>query len=137
VIPQEAFLSHSDSDRGFVEQLANVLRHHGVPVWYSRTNIVGAQQWQDEIGAALGRCDWFLLVLSPRSLESMWVKRELSYVLQQPRFENKIAPILYESCDFEGLPWVLPIYQLVDFTQSPEAGYRDLLRLWGLGYRTE
>lgn len=51
-IPQEAFLSHSSQDQKFVVALAEELRRHGVPVWYSQTNILGAQQWHDEIGAA-------------------------------------------------------------------------------------
>jgi hypothetical protein len=88
VLPHEVFLSHSSQDRQFATDLAGVIRRHGIPVWYSQTNILGAQQWQDEIGAALQRCDWFVLVLSPNSAESMWVKRELSYALQQNRFET-------------------------------------------------
>ena len=95
MIPHEAFLSHSSLDHDFVTGLADALRRHGVPVWYSRTNIMGAQQWHDEIGAALRRCDWFLLVLSPNAVASMWVKRELIFALQQNRFENRIVPLLW------------------------------------------
>lgn len=72
--PAEVFLSHSGEDRQFGDELAVVLGRHGVPVWYSATNIQGAQQWHDEIGSALERCDWFLVVLSPASVQSMWVK---------------------------------------------------------------
>ena len=55
LVPTEVFLSHSSNDRIFVERLADVLRAHGVPYWYSETNIVGARMWHDEIGAALNR----------------------------------------------------------------------------------
>jgi hypothetical protein len=105
-----------------------------VPVWYSRTNILGAQQWHDEIGAALNRCDWFILVLSPHSVESMWVKRELGFALQQQRFENRIVLILYQPCDMARLSWVLPSFQIVRFQDDFDQGCRDLLRVWGLGY---
>src|SRR5688572_13938934 len=132
--PHEVFLSHSSLDRQFASDLAAVLRRHQVPVWYSQTNIVGAQQWQDEIGAALQRCDWFALVLSPQSADSMWVKRELSYALQQNRFENKIVPILYQPSEFERLSWTLSLFQIVDFA-SFDDGCRNLLRIWGIGYR--
>lgn len=103
MIPSEAFLSHSSGDQEFVSKLVEVLRHHGIPVWYSKTNILGAQQWHDEIGNALKRCDWFFVVLSPDSVDSMWVKRELIFALQQNRFENKIVPIIYQHCDYEQL----------------------------------
>ena len=137
MLPQEIFLSHSDRDRQFVQDLVAVLRHHGLPVWYSRTNIRGAQQWHDEIGAALRRCDWFVLVLSPNAVESIWVKRELLFSLQQDRCENKIVPLLYQDCDYERLSWTLPIFQMIDFTQAFEQGCRNLLRVWGLGYQAD
>jgi len=135
--PSEVFLSHSSLDHPFASALAGVLRRHGVPVWYSRTNILGAQQWHDEIGAALLRCDWFALILSPHSVESMWVKRELGFALQQKRFENKIVPILLQPCELGRLSWVLPSFQIVDFQGAFDHGCRDLLRVWGLGYSPE
>jgi hypothetical protein len=135
MMPQEVFLSHSSLDGEFVNTLADVLRRHGVPTWHSRTDILGAQQWHDEIGSALQRCDWFALVLSPNSVDSLWVKRELIFALQQNRFADKIVPILYRPCDFERLSWVLPSFQFVDFNGPFEQGYRGLLRLWSLGYR--
>jgi hypothetical protein len=135
VLPNEVFLSHSSLDRQFASDLAGVIRHHGIPVWFSQTNILGAQQWQDEIGAALRRCDWFVVILSPQSADSMWVKRELSYALQQNRFENKIVPITYQPSDYERLSWTLSLFQMIDFTRTFEQGCVNLLRVWGVGYR--
>jgi len=135
MIPNEVFLSHSSLDHDFVTNLANVLRRHGVPVWYSPINILGAQQWHDEIGAALRRYDWFLIVLSPHAADSMWVKRELTFALRQKRLVNRIVPLLYQPCDFESFSWVLPDFQIIDFQRTFEDGCRDLLRLWGLGYQ--
>ena len=137
MLPQEIFLSHSDRDRQFVQDLVAVLRRHGLPVWYSRTSIRGAQQWHDEIGAALHRCDWFVLVLSPSAVESIWVKRELLFSLQENRFDNKIVPLLYQDCDYRRLSWTLPSFQMIDFTQAFEQGCRDLLRVWGVGYQAD
>ena len=77
-MPVEVFLSHSSLDREFATSIAEAMRRHAVPVWYSQTNIVGAQQWHDEIGAALQRCDWFTIILSPNCVDSLWVKREFS-----------------------------------------------------------
>ena len=133
-MPNEVFLSHSSRDRTFVGKLVDVLRRHGIPVWYSETNVRGAQQWHDEIGAALRRCDWFVLVLSPHSVESKWVKRELLYSLQQDRFAGRIAPLLYQRCSPDDLSWTLSQMQTVDFTTSFDDGRRDLLRIWGVGY---
>lgn len=132
--PREVFLSHSSRDQRFTTSIVDVLRRHGVPVWYSASNIVGAQQWHDEIGAALRRCEWFVLVLSPNSIRSTWVQRELFYALNDARYANRIVPLLYQSCDYVQLSWVLPSFQTVDFTQSFEEGCQSLLRVWGIGY---
>jgi hypothetical protein len=43
-LPREVFLSHSSKDRRRAARIATVLREHGVPVWYSETNLLGAQQ---------------------------------------------------------------------------------------------
>ena len=136
-LPREAFLSHSSKDRGFAEKIAAVLRDHGVPVWYSATNIVGATQWQDEIGEALARCDWFIVVLSPHSIKSKWVKRELQYALDESRYDNRIIPISYKPCNHKNLSWALGTFEWVDFRTSFEKGCRNLLRVWGLGYTGE
>jgi hypothetical protein len=136
-LPQELFLSHSTEDREFVDVLANKLRRHGIPVWYSRINIIAAQQWHDEIGAALQRSDWFAVVLSPQSVNSMWVKRELLKALEQRRFENRIIPVLYQPCDYEHLSWTLSFFQMVDFTDQIGDGLRALLRVWGVGYNDQ
>jgi hypothetical protein len=135
MFPEEVFLSHSSLDQIFVTSLAEVMRLHGVPVWYSRTNIVGAQQWHDEIGAALKRCDWFVLVLSPNAVKSIWAKREVLYALNDNRYADKIVPLLYQSCDYGQLSWTLSLLQIVDFTQDFDDGCRALLRVWGLGYK--
>lgn len=134
-LPQEVFLSHSSLDGQFASDLVAVMRRHGVPVWYSQTNIIGAQQWQVQIGAALQRCDWFAVILSPQSAGSMWVKRELSYALEQNRFDNRIVPIIYQTCDFEELSWTLSTFQMVNFTGPFDDASRDLLRIWGVGYQ--
>jgi len=137
MLPQEIFLSHSSRDADFVERLADVLRRQHLPFWYSRTQITSAQQWHDQIGAALQRCDWFLLVLSPHAAASPWVKRELLYVLNTTRYQERIVPLLYQPCDHTQLSWTLPLLQFVDFTGSFDEGCRALLRVWGQGYRSE
>ena len=111
-----------------------MLRRHGIPVWYSETDIQGAMQWHDEIGNALQRCDWVAVVLSPDAVASMWVKRELLYSLEQRRFEGRIVPILYRPCFLDELSWTLSQLQIVDFQGDYDAGCRKLLRIWGIGY---
>lgn len=136
-LPREVFLSHSARDRRFADRLATSLRSNGIPVWYSSTNIAGAQQWHDEIGKALLRCDWFVVVLSPNSVKSRWVRLELGFALREARYDNRIIPLLLKPCDHLTLSWTLGGIQFVDFSTSFDGGCRNLLRVWGLGYRLD
>lgn len=132
--PRELFLSHSSKDRHFVSRLEEVFRKHGIRYWYSKRHIVAATTWHDEIGKALGRCDWFVVVLSPSALRSVWVERELLYALRSRRYNERIVPILHKRCIWNRLSWTLGSLQMVDFTSDFEQGCRDLLRTWGLTY---
>jgi hypothetical protein len=136
-LPKEVFLSHSSRDGQFATAVAEVMRRHRIHVWYSQANIVGAQEWHNEIGAALRRCNWFVVILSPNSIKSTWVEHELLFALNHHRYRKRIVPLLYKSCKYEKLSWTLSGFQIVDFRQSAADGYRELLRIWGLGYRAK
>lgn len=135
--PREVFLSHSHQDRAFASRLAETLQRHGVPVRYSRDRIQGAQQWHNEIGRALARCDWFVLLLSPSAVRSEWVKRELLFALRERRYQKRIEPLLRRHCRYDRLSWTLDSMQRVNFTGNFAAGCRMLLKAWGIGYQPE
>ncbi|HEY7611006.1 MAG TPA: toll/interleukin-1 receptor domain-containing protein [Alphaproteobacteria bacterium] len=129
--PREVFISHSARNRSFVELLARTLRRHRIRYWYSVRHIAGAKQWHDEIGRALKRCDWFIVVLSPQAVRSKWVKRELLYALQRDDFQERIIPLVYRSCNKDELSWTLSSLENVDFRGNLAKGFRDLFRIWG------
>lgn len=135
MIPQEIFLSHASEDRRIASPVVAELRRHGLPVWYSPHSLMGAQEWHDEIGLALRRCDWFLLLLSEHSVQSFWVRRELCYVLRQKRYLHRITPVLLRPCDYEEFSWTLGDLQFVNLSGDFETGIRNLLRVWGIGYK--
>ncbi len=132
VLPREVFLSHSSKNHVFASWLKDELHRRGVRAWYSKARIVGAQQWHDEIGQALERCDWFLLILSPSSVQSKWVKRELLFALENDQFNKRIIPVIYRQCDSKLLSWTLSSMQSVDFTGGRADAMTALLRIWGL-----
>jgi hypothetical protein len=103
-------------------------------VWYSPRTLVPAQKWHSEIGRALARCDWFIVVLSRNCVKSEWVERELVYALNHAQYRRHIVPVLKERCNFDRLSWTLGGFQFVDLTGDFEEGCRDLLRAWGLAY---
>lgn len=137
--PTEVFISHSSLDRAFTDKLVTALTAQGVPAWYSPVNIQGAQDWQDEIGSALARCEWFLVVLSPNSTQRpfgsiWWVKNEVGYAMNEARLEGKIVPVLLQPCEKKNLSWLLPQIQHVDFQNDFHEGCRSLFKIWEMDY---
>jgi hypothetical protein len=128
---REVFLSHASQDVVKARRLRDVLVAHGVPVWFSPHHLRGADAWIDEIGKALARCDWFIVLLTPDAVQSMWVKRELNYALVDKRYEGQIIPLLFKKCDLHTLSWSLPQMQYIDFTKNYHRGCEELLRVWG------
>jgi hypothetical protein len=133
--PKEVFLSYSSLDWEIAEKIVELLRRHGVPVWYGPSSIRGAQQWHDEIGDALERCDWFVILVSPNSMKSKWVRRELYFALDEDQYEKSIVPVVIRAGNYRKVSWSFRSYQLVDFTEDFEKGCRALLRIWGIGYQ--
>lgn len=133
-IPKEIFLSHSSRNRKIASSVADTLRAHGVSVWFSPTNIQSAQQWHDEIGKALRRCDWFVVLLSKASVKSKWVKMELSYALNHNQYDGHILPVMITACDPEQLSWTLEIFEMVSLNGQRSKGYSQILNTWGLGF---
>ncbi len=112
-----------------------MLAAHGVNFFLSKKHIRGAQEWHDAIGDALKRCDWFVVVLSPQSVRSKWVKHELLYALQDDRLRSRIVPVLYKPCDVASLSWTLPALQWADFRGNFEEASRALLAVWKIPRR--
>lgn len=130
--PAEVFLSHAIADQPMAKAIADTIRRHGVPVWYSADSLVGSQIWQEEIGRAINRCDWFVVLVTEQAAHSMWVPREAQYALGQRRLLGRITAIVPSTTDAEAVAWGLATVQQIRV--SDHAGYcREILRMWGIG----
>lgn len=129
---RKIFISHAVRDRAFVKRLLGILKKNSISYWISEAHIPGASEWHDEIGKALKTCDWFLIILSPNAVKSVWVKRELMYALHPNRYNGRIIPVYYRTCRHELLSWTLEEFQFIDFrgNKNFETACGQLLRLW-------
>lgn len=128
------FISHSTHDQDFVEkELIELLHRHGVDTWYMRTHIRSAADWADTVLEALEACDWFLVVLSPHSVASEWVKDEVHWAIDHR--QGRIVTVLVEECRIDRLHIRLPRIQHVDFRADLEAAREQLLATWHIQYR--
>jgi serine/threonine protein kinase len=126
---QRVFVSHSTRDREFVErEVISHLERHGIRTWYSKVAIQTAAEWETSIRRGLDSCDWFLIVLSPRSATSEWVKDELHWAIDKR--PNRIIPVLIEDCEPRDFHIRMARIQYVDFRRPSPENREQLMRLF-------
>lgn len=129
--PLKIFISHASEDREFVEsELIPVLSSHGVETWYSKDDIHGSDQWERRIVEGLKSCDWFMLVMSPNSALSEWVKDEVNWAFQNRM--DRITPVFFEDCDSIDFHIRMPRLHHVDYRFDRAEARKNLLNVWGI-----
>lgn len=126
---QRIFISHSSQDQAFVErEIVSLLRAHGVAYWYAPADIRVATHWERTILKGLESCDWFLLVMSPRSQESEWVKDELHWAMEE--MAGRIIPVIMEACKPSKFHIRLPRIQALDFEKGGATARQELIAIF-------
>ena len=127
------FISHSSLDNEFVEkEIVSFLTRYGIEIWYSKDDIESTTEWEKQIKLGLKACDWFLVVLSPYSVASDWVRCEVDWALEERR--GRVIPVLYRTCDPTDLHLKLRRIQYIDFRWDRETARNKLLAIWKLNY---
>ena len=83
------FLSHSSADKDFARRLHSRMRDEGLRVWFDEVDMQSGKKLHEQIEDAIRLYDKLLLVLSPASMNSEWVRTELRKAFKQERREGK------------------------------------------------
>jgi hypothetical protein len=121
-----AFLSHSSKDKPFIRQLAADLTAKGVGVWLDEQRIRVGDSIPDRIAQGLAESDYFLIAISEKSVQSAWVKKELSNALIH-EIERRRVIILPLKLDDTLMPQALIDKKYADFSQSYKAGFSEVI----------
>jgi len=92
------FISHSHLDRVYVErEVTHNLKQFGTETWYSNTDLIPGENYIETIQAGLLRSDWFVVVVSARSVASDWVRAEVRTAFQDSRLKERIIPVVIDD----------------------------------------
>src|SRR5215217_4938272 len=109
------FISHASSDDAFVKSLRTQLEESGLPVWVDSRNLRGGQKLAPEIENAIAEARHVMVVLSPNTINSPWVRREIQQALavekQRKDDAYRVIPLL--------LPGVQPSALQLWFDEEP------------------
>jgi len=101
----KVFISHSEADKKWVNVLCARLLKEGFEMSNSPMDIAPGDNWLLKSGKALQTADAMIVVLSPDSAKSDWVRSEIEYALSSPQFRGRVIPLLVKPT--ENVPWIL------------------------------
>jgi tetratricopeptide (TPR) repeat protein len=114
------FISHATRDDAFVRDLRLALEGLRIPVWADSRNLRGGDALAPEIARAIQQARQVLVVLSPNTINSPWVRREIHQALQVEKRRQaegyRVIPLLLPGIEptalehwFEEEPVAVPV----------------------------
>ena len=87
----QIFLSYARSDEAFAKDLSSQLTRRGLSVWSPDEEVLPGDNAWLQIGEALKRSRAMIVLVSPESMRSDHVRREIEYALGDPNYEHREA----------------------------------------------
>jgi hypothetical protein len=113
------FLSYSRKDYDFAMQLKDDLENVGFDVWVDQNKIVGGEVWRKSIADALNNSHTVVWVVSPDSVNSKYVNKELSFADGK---DVCIIPVMYRKVE---IPFPFHELQFVDVSSRYDSEKLD------------
>lgn len=124
----DVFISYSGADADFARRLNNALQQQRKRTWFDQENIASGADFHQEIRQGIEKSNYFLFVLSPRSVQSPYCADEVEYAV---KLNKRVVTILYRPVDVADLHPDLAKVQWIDFNAYGgefAANFRELLR---------
>jgi hypothetical protein len=123
-----AFISYASKDRDFTERLAADLRNSGAGVWFDQWEIKVGDSITQKINDGIRDNDYLAVVLSPDSVASHWVRKELNAAMMKELDSRSVVvlPILYRDCK---IPPLIADKRYADFRTDYKAGLSEILEV--------
>ncbi|MEM2970982.1 MAG: TIR domain-containing protein [Candidatus Bathyarchaeia archaeon] len=123
------FLSYASSDREIAMKIANYLKDYGFRVWFDLWELSLGDSIISRIEKAISSSDYFIILVSPSSVKSKWVQRELTVALHELIERDVIIiPILISDVSENEIPIALRGIQWLDLRKDFEGKINPLVK---------
>ena len=113
-------MSYSRKDEAVMRRVATYLRNQGVNVWVDNEKLIpGTPIWETEIEKAITGASAVIVILSPDSKKSEWMRREMSFAEQ---YDKRIFPLLVRGDEDSSISIRLITSQYVDLRKDEISG---------------
>src|SRR5512145_1563210 len=118
------FISYSRADTALQQKVVAGLRERGVNVWVDTENLIpGSPAWEREIEKSIRGASGIIVLLSPDSNNSQWVRREISFTEEH---DKRIFPVHIRGDENDSIPLRLSSHQRVDLRRNFSKGLDTL-----------
>jgi TolB protein len=118
------FMSYSREDAELQRRIAAELRSRGINVWVDVEKLIpGSPAWEREVERSIRGAAGMIVLLSPASNNSEWVRREISFAEHN---DKRIFPVLLSGEDDDSIPLRLSSHQHVDLRSHFDNGVDEL-----------
>jgi tetratricopeptide (TPR) repeat protein len=100
------FISHATGDDEFVKKLRESLEKYKIPVWVDSRNLRGGNKLNPEIETAIENARHTIVVLSPNTVNSPWVRKEIKKSLEVEKIRTddyRTIPVLLPGIEISAL----------------------------------
>ncbi len=127
----QIFISHSHNDEMFARKVASFLENQGLNVWEASNEIFPGDNWAAKISQGLQESNAMVVLLTPESLKSIWVQRDVEYALGALEYSGRLIPVLIDpdkTIAEDDIPWILKRLNIIDLTEheTEEDGIRKI-----------
>jgi hypothetical protein len=107
----QVFLSYHQADESFAESLSEELQQRGLRVWRDAEGLLPGDNWASAVAKALKTSKAMVVLISPASMQSKYVRNEIQYALGDLNYEHRIFPVLVH--DTPDIPWILSRFEML------------------------
>ena len=125
VLP-DVFIAYSSADADFARKLNDVLQSQGKRTWFDQESIASGADFQQEIYKGIEKSNYFLFVISPRSIKSPYCADEVEYAV---KLNKRLVTVLCRPVETADLHPELAKVQWIDFDVQKEEFTSSLKKL--------
>jgi hypothetical protein len=124
----DVFLSYNNKDWQKADEVAKLLREHGIAPWLDRDEIKGGDWWQNVLSAQIRRIKVVAVLLSHGRLgpwQNVEVQRFIEEAVKQRR---RVIPVILKGARLRRPPGLLSAFHAVDFREITPDPISELVR---------
>jgi TIR domain len=111
------YISYAKSDEAFARSLSSQLAKRGLSVWSAHEEVLPGDNIWLRTGEALKRSKAMIVLVSPDSMQSEHVRREIEYALGDTNYQGRVFPVQVRPT--KNVPWIFEKFRTFDAKQGP------------------